>query len=292
MPNSLHIPQRFVRAVALHQIKNFLWQQTDPPLFLGIPGPPGYGKTFQLGWALKQMGVKVFLISGGQLESPEAGAPAQLLRNTYRNAGLAIDKRECLASAIVMNDVDTGLGDFGELVQYTVNRQTVSGELMHLADFPTEVEGRQTRRIPIFLTGNDLSKLYSPLIRTGRMNIFHWRPTADEMIQILHFNIFPELSHFECQKLVNEFIDQPTVFFSQMRSRLADENLWQQIEKVGAETMFSKLQQGLPRISYEAVNYHNLLRIGRLIMDEIKSNVNFLESNVIRNSQNTLARKA
>ncbi|WP_254174448.1 AAA family ATPase [Planktothrix pseudagardhii] len=279
----LYISERMVEVVSLHMIKNALPEQTNPPLFKAIVGPPGEGKTYQLDLILKQMGVKTFLISGGQFESPEAGAPAQMIRNKYIQAGLAIDKGECKAAAIVINDVDTGLGNWGELVQYTVNTQTICGELMHLADFPNDVEGRKTRRIAVFMTGNDLTRLYAPLIRTGRMSFFHWQPTPEEMTLILSHNIFPELTQAECQKLVREFAGQPTVFFSQIRSRTVDESLWLQVQKVGLESFFSKLQHGVPRITYESVTYQNLVRIGRLLIEEINSNVNCLSSNI--NSQ-------
>jgi hypothetical protein len=65
--------------------------------------------------------------------------------------------------------------------QMTVNNQIVSGTLMNLADNPTRVsigqkwrESDITNRVPIIITGNDLSTLYAPLIRDGRMEKFYW----------------------------------------------------------------------------------------------------------------------
>ena len=58
--------------------------------------------------------------------------------------------------AIIINDIDAAIGDWGDLVQYTVNRQTVYSELMHLCDYPNIVQGFKTHKIPIVTTGNDL----------------------------------------------------------------------------------------------------------------------------------------
>lgn len=63
----------------------------------------------------------------------------------------------------------------------TVNNQIVVGTLMNLSDNPTRVsigqdwrESDITNRIPIIVTGNDLSTIYAPLIRDGRMDKFYW----------------------------------------------------------------------------------------------------------------------
>lgn len=63
----------------------------------------------------------------------------------------------------------------------TVNNQIVVGTLMNLSDNPTRVsigqdwrESDVTHRIPIIVTGNDLSTIYAPLIRDGRMDKFFW----------------------------------------------------------------------------------------------------------------------
>lgn len=65
--------------------------------------------------------------------------------------------------------------------QMTVNNQIVVGTLMNLSDNPTRVsvgqdwrESDVTNRIPVIVTGNDLSTIYAPLIRDGRMDKFYW----------------------------------------------------------------------------------------------------------------------
>ena len=40
-------------------------------------------------------------------------------------------------------------------------------------------------RVPIIVTGNDLSTVYAPLIRDGRMQKFLWEPNRDDKLGIL-----------------------------------------------------------------------------------------------------------
>lgn len=86
---------------------------------------------------------------------------------------------------------------------------------MNLCDRPTEVVtgeywvDKQIPRVPIIVTGNDLSRLYAPLIRDGRMDKFYWQPDRSEMTQML-LRLFEAdgLSQIECEGLVDAFPDQ------------------------------------------------------------------------------------
>jgi len=233
MNHKIFIPERFKRVLELHIVKNLMKSVAGRvPLLLGIHGASGDGKTYQCEQILTEIGVQAFLISGGQLESPDSGKPAQLVRDTYLQASDCIEKGKCKAAVVLINDVDTGLGNWGDMVQYTVNTQTVFGELMHLVDYPNLVAGIPTKRIPIVITGNDFTKLYEPLVRAGRMTAFEWKPTLEEKAEIVQ-GIFSELSFSECQALVREFSSQPIAFFSHLKSSLIDDELWKSIQKVG-----------------------------------------------------------
>jgi len=241
---NIHVPERFRRIIALHIVKNLIdIPQFRIPLILGIHGPSGEGKTFQCEYVLSEMGVKTFLISAGQLESGTAGDPAKLIRETYENASKAVQKDECKAAVVLINDVDTGLGDWGEKVQTTINTQTVYGELMHLVDYPHSVAGRATRRIPLILTGNDFTKLYAPLVRAGRMVAFEWSPTTQEKIDIVS-RMFPEIDFNECRKLVDEFPNEPVSFFAHLRATLIDEVLWKEIQKANLSKIVAYINDG------------------------------------------------
>lgn len=228
------ISQRFEKAILLHIIKNFHPSNRYVPLMLGIHGPSGEGKTYQCDQILKKHGIKTFFISGGQLESPEAGRPAQIIRRQYLLAGKEVKENANTPSVLVINDIDAGIGNWGSLVQTTINTQNVYAELMNLVDEPTKVENIDTPRIPIIITGNDFSKLYIPLVRAGRMTSFEWMPTNEERIEILE-GIFPEFQNSELETFFNELNNKvskevrsylSTAFYSQLRSTLYDEMLW------------------------------------------------------------------
>lgn len=41
------------------------------------------------------------------------------------------------------------------------------------------------QRIPIIVTANDLSYLFAPLVREGRMEKYYWKPTREDLVNIL-----------------------------------------------------------------------------------------------------------
>jgi hypothetical protein len=192
---------------------------------------------------LSELGCHVTFISGGELEGPNAGEPARLIRSRYIDCALRRGHSGNGLVALILNDIDVAIGDWGAQVQYTVNRQIVLGELMHLADYPTMVENRRVPRVPIILTGNDFTRLYGPATRAGRMRSFTWIPSLDEKTEMLT-GLFPELTMEECQTLIGEFSGQPMAFFSQIRSQLTDDSLWSYMEHTGLRTSFCQIALG------------------------------------------------
>lgn len=57
------------------------------PLILGVWGGKGQGKTFQVTLSFKAMNVDPIIMSAGELEAGNAGEPAKLVRQRYREAG-------------------------------------------------------------------------------------------------------------------------------------------------------------------------------------------------------------
>ena len=100
--------------------------------------PPPAGKTFQCNLAYKKLGIAPIVMSAGELESGNAGEPAKLIRQRYREASDQIKKgRMC---SLFINDLDAGAGRMGDATQYTVNNQMVNATLMNIADNPTNVQ--------------------------------------------------------------------------------------------------------------------------------------------------------
>jgi hypothetical protein len=115
------------------------------------------GKTFQCGLAYKKMGIQPIVMSAGELESGNAGEPAKLIRQRYREASDIIKKGKMCS--LFINDLDAGAGRFGSATQYTVNNQMVNATLMNIADNPTNVQlpgvykNEEIPRVPVVCTG-------------------------------------------------------------------------------------------------------------------------------------------
>jgi hypothetical protein len=206
------IPERFAQAVDEHLVFNLLgvdhW-----PLLLGVFGRPGDGKSFQIRTHLERRGVLALSINAADLESDRAGTPGKLVLGIYKDAGDRID--EYSPAAVIVDDFDTTVGEW-ENSTTTVNHQQVLAQLMHLADSPTEAAGRPLRRVPVFITGNDLSRVYPPLRRPGRMRAFPWQLRDEEREQIVAGLLVDLLNTTDVPGLLAKVPDAPIAFFSDL----------------------------------------------------------------------------
>ncbi|QLE44187.1 AAA family ATPase [Nostoc sp. C052] len=275
-----YIAPRFLDKLAVHITKNFLkLPGVRVPLILGIHGRKGEGKTFQCELVFEKMGIEVTLISGGELESPDAGDPARLIRLRYRETAELIKVRGKMC-VLMINDLDAGAGRFDEGTQYTVNTQLVNATLMNIADNPTDVQlpgsydSTPLNRVPIIVTGNDFSTLYAPLIRDGRMDKFYWEPDRDDKVGIVKGIFEPDgLSPREVEQLVDTFINQSIDFFSALRSRIYDEQIRNYIHKVGFEQVSLSVvnsAEGPPEFKKPNFTLSHLIESGNLMVGEHK----------------------
>jgi hypothetical protein len=180
-----YVAPSFLNAVADHLVKNALIDagsfdpQTRVPLILGIWGGKGQGKSFQTELALRKLGAECVVMSAGEMEDEWAGVPGKRIRERYR-AAADLGRVRGKLTALIINDIDAGAGVFKD-TQRTVNTQMVIATLMAACDDPNHVPGPgdwrvavdgvvkvpHHRRVPIILTGNDLSRLFAPLLRDG-----------------------------------------------------------------------------------------------------------------------------
>jgi SpoVK/Ycf46/Vps4 family AAA+-type ATPase len=212
LPKRPVIPARFEGALDQHLVFNYSGVPSWP-LVLGVFGPPGDGKSFQIRAHLGRRGVLPFSINAADLESDRAGAPGKLVLEIYENAGHRID--EATPAAVIVDDFDTTVGEWQHSTT-TVNHQQVLAQLMHLADSPTEAAGKKLRRVPVFITGNDLSKIYPPLRRPGRMRAFPWLPSAAERQEIVAEIFADVLEPSDVAGLLAKLPDAPIAFFSDL----------------------------------------------------------------------------
>jgi hypothetical protein len=111
----------------------------------------------------------------------------------------------------------------------------VVGTLMNICDHPDRVcvgsetyraDEKPLRRVPIVVTGNDLSTLYAPLLRDGRMDKFLWAPNAEELVDVVAsvFSDFPGFKRDDAEKLTRAFPKQRSLdFFGAMHARTVDD---------------------------------------------------------------------
>lgn len=277
-----YIAPAFLDKIVVHIVKNYIAHLVDAkvPLILGIWGGKGQGKSFQTELIFRAMGIEPVIMSAGELESERAGEPGKLIRERYRTASLVI-KNQGKMSCLMINDIDAGVGRFGN-TQMTVNNQIVIGTLMNLADNPTRVSVGQdwsesdiSNRVPIIVTGNDLSTLYAPLIRDGRMDKFYWKPTREDLINIVHQMYQRDgISREEIVQIVDAFPNQALDFYGALRSRTYDRFVLKWVEEIGgAEKLGEKLlrrrkDDPLPTFIPPEQNIEDLMEAGYSLVEE------------------------
>lgn len=255
------IPKQFQKAVNEHLVGNIL-NLPDYPVILSIFGEPGIGKTYQLRKMLDNINFCIHSINAADLESDHAGEPTKLLRKEYVAASAELTSG--LGAAIVIDDIDTTLGEW-ESYTGTVNHQDLIAFFMHIADAPTSMENISSslRRVPIFFTGNDFSKLYGPLRRPGRMNLYEYKPSVKEKTEVV-----ASILGKEYLSIIADFIDShpdvPIAFYANMKANALAAKYSETIEDIDYkelvcnESYRARLREILNK-SYSLINWEEVL---------------------------------
>eukprot|EP00232_Nephroselmis_pyriformis_P002901 CAMPEP_0182907698 /NCGR_PEP_ID=MMETSP0034_2-20130328/34670_1 /TAXON_ID=156128 /ORGANISM="Nephroselmis pyriformis, Strain CCMP717" /LENGTH=397 /DNA_ID=CAMNT_0025043701 /DNA_START=33 /DNA_END=1226 /DNA_ORIENTATION=+ len=280
--DGFYISPSFLDKLVVHVAKNYMdLPKIKVPLILGVWGGKGQGKTFQTELAYRKLGISPIVMSAGELESGNAGEPAKLIRQRYREASDMVKKGKM--ASLFINDLDAGAGRMGGGTQYTVNNQMVNATLMNIADNPTNVQlpgvykTETIPRVPIVCTGNDFSTLYAPLIRDGRMEKFYWNPSRDDRVGVC-FGIFQAdgVSKTDVETLVDSFPGQTIDFFGALRARVYDTEVRNFVAEIGAENLGSRLvnsREGAVQFTPPRMDIGTLLAYGNSIVQE-QDNVN------------------
>eukprot|EP00250_Pteridium_aquilinum_P009043 c18405_g1_i1 orf=487-1935(-) len=278
MKDGLYIAPAFMDKLVVHLAKNYMTlPNIKVPLILGIWGGKGQGKSFQCELVFSKLGINPIMMSAGELESGNAGEPAKLIRQRYREAADVIQKKGKMC-CLFINDLDAGAGRMGGTTQYTVNNQMVNATLMNIADNPTNVQlpgvyiKEEIPRVPIIVTGNDFSTLYAPLIRDGRMEKFYWAPTREDRIGVCK-GIFraDNVKDEDVAKLVDTFPGQSIDFFGALRARVYDDEVRKWVASIGVENMGKMLvnsREGPPTFEKPAMTLAKLLEYGYMLVQE------------------------
>lgn len=124
----------------------------------------------------------------------------------------------------------------------------VMGTLMNLCDHPERAslgeswrEDKTLRRVPIIVTGNDLSTLYAPLLRDGRMSKFLWTPSREDIVgMVLALYRDDGLCRDDVCALVDAFPGQPLDFFGAVRAKRYDAAIREWAAALGSEKEMGK----------------------------------------------------
>lgn len=263
---SYHIDEMFFKEVILHIVKNKI-STIKSPLILSIQGKRGEGKTSHILEICNNIDIVVILVHGSIINGDHEGEPVNIITDAYFEASEITNQgQQCV---ILFDDIDTSVASVSEDREYTVNSQLVNGIFMSLANDPYHIGERETNRIPIFFTGNNLTNLYSPLRRTGRMRIFSWTPDKLVKIKIIN-NIFQDLISDEEQqcfiKIIERYIEQPISFFVDLKNNLYDNLILDIISQQNNIINFKSIEKELIN-RYKERNYLN----------EIKNSIKMLE---------------
>ncbi|KAI6675102.1 hypothetical protein NL676_003008 [Syzygium grande] len=169
---------------------------------------------------------------------------------------------------LFINDLDAGAGRLGGTTQNTVNSQMVNATLMNIADNPTNVQlpgmynKEENPRVPIIVTGNDVSTLYAPLIHDGQMEKFYWAPTQEDRIGVCT-GIFgtDNVPKEDTVKLVGTFPGQSIDFFGALRARVYDDEVRKWVAEIGVEN-------GPPAFEPLRMTLDKLLEHGNMLVQE------------------------
>lgn len=209
----ISIPKRFSDRVFLHVISHYLTDNYifNPPMYLVIEGPPGEGKTYQTIVCCKQRGIEVNYISGSQLAGKNEGDSKQILDGYYRDAIESVKNGKYVS--ILIDDFHLSNAVNDENIKRTINSNILINYMMNLSSM-------YRVQIPIILTGNDFSKIYAPLIRDGRADLFHWEPTKEEKTLIVKDILAPFLGEYNDKKIdsfIKKYSEESIAFFSQLK---------------------------------------------------------------------------
>jgi hypothetical protein len=236
------VPARLAVQVELHILRNFAAHPPlGTPLIQVIHGSPGTGKSWAIHTVLAERGIQAVTLSAADLESEMAGTPAKTLHAAYRHAG-TLSQHDRLA-ALVLDDLDAGLGDWGPLVSSTTNRQQLLQAFMNPCDRPEQAGVHTTLRVPILCTANDVTRLYAPLTRPGRSQLVFWEPNLTEQAAMI-LRLFPALRAASALWLAQSFPGSTAGFWAQVYATRADDGLAQRIAQHGFQTVLDAVLDG------------------------------------------------
>ncbi|GEM_PF-846667 len=224
--SNMIVTKKFMEKVLVHVVSQYMTYNEIfvPPLYLVIEGPAGEGKTSQTIATLIQHDIDVLYVSASELSGAHEGDAVRIFDAIYYYAIYRKENGHCVS--ILIDDFHMGIANQDSKIEKTINSNLLTGRMMNLAEHSNE------RKIPIILTGNDFSMVYAPLIRSGRADMFEWKPDFKEKISIVKniLDPFVKLDNTEYIKFFNTFKNATVSDFAQLKNDIRKKYVWEMIE--------------------------------------------------------------
>lgn len=259
----------FERNVLTHIVSLYLPDNHyfQAPMFLAIEGRAGEGKTTQTIATCSQHGIYIIYVSASELSGAHEKDSINVMKKLYsaainlRNSGKVV--------AILIDDFHMGNAITDENVKRTINSNLLTGYLMNLA------ENNNSIKIPIILTGNDFSKTYAPLLRSGRADKFEWNPNYEEKKEIVKtiFNRFANISEQEFNELFDKYAHNSVSDFYQLINEYRKTQFSEYITKfdvIDKDAIYTISQ--IVKQQQQKINYSLLKQLAGSRMKEVKKN--------------------
>ena len=208
-----YIPDRFKNRILWHIIYNYCnFRGVSFPLYLAVQGGKGEGKSYMIQKVCVVNHISYHCLSGAELCGSFEGDSAKAFISEYEsicNDAYLNRKLSCLVIEDFHKSIAT---NNGSNITKTANADILIGRMMNLSDNPY----RHGIRVPIILTGNDFTTIYSPLTRNGRMDFFDWIPTFEEkeyIVYHMYSKFFPSISFEDVHNLVLKYKEMDIAFF-------------------------------------------------------------------------------
>lgn len=212
--DDVYIPERFKNTILKHLILNYSKDINNfsPPLLLAIQGAKGEGKSFMIKKLCEYYSINYIPISGAELCGNLEGDSIKVVMEAYEKACINAAQERKL-NCLVIDDFHKSLAaNQQKNMSRTTNSETLIGRLMNLADEPFVCGNR----VPIILTGNNFTTVYSALTRHKRMDFFDWEPNLEEKINIV-YNMFkkysPDMDYMVVKAFVEKYKNNYVAFF-------------------------------------------------------------------------------
>eukprot|EP00889_Picochlorum_renovo_P006595 jgi/Picre1/33625/NNA_001105.t1 len=115
------------------------------------------------------------------------------------------------------------------------------------------------QRIPVIVTGNDLSTVFAPLLRDGRMEKFYWQPSLDDLTNII-FQMYKDdgLEKKDMVELLKAFPNQSLDFYGALRAATYDNQIREWIQNDVIDGCISEENENLKELGRRLVHQENL----------------------------------